>query len=228
MINLNSLATAIALIILVSACDFSERNTNLLEKSDNIGLQTEDLDYIKNTKSSINLEQVEEDNLIRTEVEPNYIHIPSYQTFKSINLPEISLEKITIYFYQNLNSEKVIEKEFIEDDNRFRGHVIFNDGTTFKYDLQKNKNNFKADVFQYDGNFEMSQGFSEFQKSNIYKMLEISGSEDPHQFFKELLNSPEITSYVGCTIKQKKILHGTIELAYCKEDDVTILSLYNP
>lgn len=59
-------------------------------------------------------------------------------------------------------------------------------------------------------------------------MLEISGVDNPDQFLQQLLASPKITKYTGCTVQLKPVEYGVIDLTSCEDDDATVLALYNP
>lgn len=121
-----------------------------------------------------------------------------------------------------------LKKKIDENDNFFSGHVEYNNDTSIIYFFDKEQERYLGEKFVLSGNYELSKNFSKFHKGIIYKMLEVSGAKNPKNFFQELLDSPKIIKYEGCTVQQKQVEYGIIDLTSCIDNDMTVLSLYNP
>ena len=59
-------------------------------------------------------------------------------------------------------------------------------------------------------------------------MLQVNGVENPQLFFQELTASPKITKFTGCVVQQKQSKYSVIDLTFCEDDVISILTSYNP
>lgn len=213
------------LILLLTSCDAISHDVQGSEQ-----LQVVDDTEKENigVKASVKKDDVEVESYTSSEWEPRMIKAPISQIHKRFDLPESSIQKIKIYFYNDIDANNNVEKKLDESDYVFEGYVSYADSTLLNYSFEKEANNYLGINFYLAGDYRLNKNFTISQKDIIYKMLEVSGAENPKQFFQELLDSPEITKYTGCTVQLKEVKYGVIDLTSCKEDDATIIALYNP
>lgn len=218
--------TLSVLLISCNACSTDIQNT---EQKQDINSSIQDIDNkaIKKEAST----EVKEDTMVLeslVEWEPRMIRTPTSAPHKDFYLPDSNVQKIKPYLYNDIDINRIKEKYLDENNYIFRGYVQYFDNTTIDYSFKKDKSGYSGTEFYLAGNYELSIAFSEFNKNIIYKMLEISGAENPKVFFQELVDSPKITKYTGCTVQLKEVKYGVIDLTSCKEDDATVIALYNP
>lgn len=159
--------------------------------------------------------------------EPRRTSTPASQSYDSYYLPETNIKKIKTYFYDNIADNEVIEKRINEDDYYFSGYVEFNDNTSITYYFDKEKGSYFSERFYLAIENETNATFNDFHKNIIYKMLEVNGVENPELFFQELTASPKITKFTGCIVQQKQSKYSIIDLTFCEDDDINILTSYN-
>lgn len=214
----------------------------LMTSCDNTSTDIKDMEHGKTDNKisqNIKIEETEKEKLVDTketanqnesygEIVPYFMRAPSYRAYRSIDLPESNLRKVKSYFYNNVDSKMIKDKDFSEDGHGFNGTVDYVNNTSIRYSFKKEKSNVVADILSFNSTFRINNNFSESDKDNIYKILEISGVQNPEQFFQQLITSIKITEYSECIVQQKRAKYGMIELTACEADDVTILNLYNP
>ena len=207
--------------------------------ADSTNRSTEQGYKLDNALSSIETEEIEKEVLVETneyisdtesdiEWQPYMLSTPAIQARERFKLPASEVQKIKKYFYNNIETDEVQGKQLDESDYDFYGLVQYDDNTILNYSFDKEKGEYLGKRFALGGSYALSKKFTDSNKDIVYKMLDVSGVKNPKVFFKELLDSPKITEYEGCTVQQKKAKYGMIELTSCELDDATALSLYNP
>lgn len=220
--------TVLLLSTLSVACDIKSIDKDSSFKHQNDEQDTHDLNHNKDVKSKLSeVDEVQIDT-VSSEWEPRVIQTPVGQQHKSFLMPKENIEKIKSYFYNTVDAKQVKEKQLEENDYILYGYIRYLDDTVLEYDFRKGDREYSGHRFGFGGNYKTNEDFSEFNKHIIYKMLDASGIDSPQVFFQELINSPKITKYKGCTVQLKKAKYGMIDLTSCKEDNLTSLSLYNP
>lgn len=215
--------------MVLTSCDALTTNSQNTKNNEEIDISTQkkDINNIqKDTLVVIKEDVLHSENSI--DWEPRIIKTPVSQPRKNFYFPESNIQEIKDYFYNDVDTSKVKEKYLDENNYIFRGYVQYTDNVVFDYSFIKDKDGYFGKTYTLTSNYKESKNFNDFQKSLIYKVLEISEVDDPQKFFQELLESPEITKYTGCTVQLKKAKYGIIDLTSCKEDDATVLALYNP
>ncbi|MBE0443533.1 MULTISPECIES: hypothetical protein [unclassified Psychrobacter] len=215
------------LSILLISCDAFSTNDNTKDEN------TDNLKHI------IEEEKIKEDALrvIEADIvisepsvdwEPRIIKTPVSQPHKPFYFPESRAQEIKNYLYREIDSNLIKGKQLDENKYLFRGYIQYIDGIDFDYSFIKDTEGYFGKTYTLSSDYKSNEEFSKLHMNLIYKMLEISSIENPQQFFQELINSPKITKYTGCTVQLKQAKYGVIDLTSCEEDDATVLALYNP
>lgn len=226
--SLSLLLNVPILVLLLTSCDVTSTNVQSTEQLQAVDNTVHNNEEAISIRASVKKDNVKVEDYPSPEWEPRIIKTPVSQPHKPFCLPTSNAKKIRAYFYNNIDINRVKEKKIDESDNFFSGHVLYNNDTSIIYFFDKEQERYLGEKFVLSGNYVLSKSFSEFHKDIIYKMLEVSGAENPKQFFQELIDSSEITEYEGCTVQQKQAKYGMIDLTSCIDDDMTVLSLYNP
>lgn len=192
-------------------------NTNNLETKEDLPIEA-------------HLEEIGDEPL--DDWEPRITSTPAKQPHQPFYLPKSNIEKIKTYFYSDVITNESTIKSLIDNDVILEGYVSNSDGTILSYAFQKEDEKYIGKEFYLAGDYQLRQKLTSTYKDTVYKMLEISGTDNPEQFLQELLASPKITKYTGCIVQQKPVKYGVIDLTSCEEDNgtvlATVLSLYNP
>ena len=161
---------------------------------------------------------------------PNYLEVPSYQHHKLLDISSNAKEHLSAFLLKNLNPNIVEIKEIIEpsesNDNLAQGTIVFNDGY-LAYTLPSPNESYKNSLIRYTSN-NSTQPFTKFENEMLYKIITISGAQNPEKFLQELISSKKNYDYKGCYIQQENSKLGVIELAVCETDNKKFLTLYNP
>ena len=160
--------------------------------------------------------------------EPRVTSTPAKQSQTRFSLPQLNTEKLKTSFYDDMQVEKIEGENINEDLNSFYGLVQYSDNTFIHYSFEKEKDQYFGKLFYVAVPQKPTEAFSNFQKNIIYKMIDVSGADNPPQFFQELLDSPKIINYTECVVQQKQSKYVMVEMIFCEDDDRTDISLYNP
>lgn len=213
--------------ILLISCD-ALSTTNNTEDENTVNLKH----IVEKEKTKKDALRVIEADIITSEPsvdwEPRIIKTPVSQPHRPFYFPEPRAQEIKNYLYKEIDSNLIKRKQLDENNYLFRGYIQYIDGIDFDYSFIKNEEGYFGKTYTLSSDYKANGEFSELHMNLIYKMLEISSIENPQQFFQELINSPKITKYTGCTVQLKKAKYGVIDLTSCEEDDATVLALYNP
>ncbi|MFZ2554748.1 hypothetical protein [Psychrobacter urativorans] len=217
--------------ILMVACNADStdiQNIKQKQTTDSVLLSKED-DEIKaeNSTETTEIEDVT-GPYISSDWEPRRTSTPASQSHYSYHLPEPNIRKIKAYFYDNIADNEVIEKRINEDDYYFSGYVEYNDNISITYYFDKDKGSYFSERFYLAIKDNRDATLNDFQKNIVYKMLQVNGVENPQLFFQELTASPKITKFTGCVVQQKQSKYSVIDLTFCEDDVISILTSYNP
>lgn len=163
-----------------------------------------------------------------TDPVPFITKTPAKQAREPFFLPEENVKKIRNFFNKNQNKKQIKNKQFEETAYGFFSVIQYYDDTILDYSLDKVNNEYFVKVSNLRGNYQPHESFNNIHKDAVYKMLEISGADDPEVFFQELISNPKITKYKGCIVQQKQSKYAMVDLTSCEFDNRTDLSLYNP
>lgn len=172
------------------------------------------------------IDEIEND--FSVDLEPRITSTPAKQSQTRFSLPQLNTEKLKTSFYDDMQVEKIEGENINEDLNSFYGLVQYSDDTFIHYSFEKEKDQYFGKLFYVAVPQKFTEAFSDFQKNIIYKMIDVSGADNPPQFFQELLDSPKITKYTECVVQQKQSKYVMVEMTFCEDDDRTDISLYNP
>ena len=159
-----------------------------------------------------------------TDWAPLITNTPAKQVHKPFFLPQKNVSKLKDFFYGNKNYINIKDKSFFENQHIFYGYVDYLNGISISYSFNKENNKYFSESFLMRGEYEQINNSHE---DIIYKILDISGANDPELFFQELISSPKITKYKGCIVQQKQSKYAMVDLTSCEFDNRTDLSLYN-
>ncbi|MGP9600891.1 MULTISPECIES: hypothetical protein [unclassified Psychrobacter] len=213
---------------LLFACDASSSDTPTLDSSE---VAQHDIKPDK---------QISTESITTLEIEPQqqWVNAPDWRPFitdtpakqarKPFSLPKENISKLKEFFHENTNAIEIQDEGFFENEHIFNGDIKYSNGTSIMYTFNKKNNNYFNELFLMYGEYKPNESFSPADKDIIYKILEISGADNPEDFFQELINSPQITKYEGCTVQQKQSKYAMVDLTSCEFDNRTDLSLYNP
>lgn len=161
---------------------------------------------------------------------PNYLEAPSYRQHKLLDVPLNTKKQLSAFFLKNFNANVVEVKDIIEPSesnyNLAQGTIIFNDGY-LAYTLPSPNESYKNSLIRYTSN-NSKQKFTDFENEMLYRIISISGEENPQKFLQELVASKKNHDYKGCYIQQKESKLSIVELAVCDSDNKKFLTLYNP
>lgn len=214
---------------ILASCDTASTAIKKIDSDQNINnasLSTEDQKI--NEDKIIEAEEAQIDLDYPVDWEPKITSTPAKQPHKSLYLPKSNIQKIKTYFYDDIDIDNVKEKKLDEDEYFFSGHVIYIDNSSIIYYFDKDNNEYSSERLNLNIRQKPIKDFNDFHKDTIYKMLEVGGAENPKKFFEELVDSSEITKYEGCTVQQKQVKYGMVDITSCIDDDKTVLTIYNP
>ncbi|MBF0658377.1 hypothetical protein IPZ60_06455 [Psychrobacter sp. NG25] len=161
-----------------------------------------------------------------TDPTPFITRTPAKQAHKPFFLPEENVRKIRNSFSKNQNEKQIKNKQFDETEYGFFAVIQYYDDAILDYSLDKVNNKYFVKMSNLRGNYQPLEPFNNIHKDAVYKMLDISGADNPKVFFQELISSPKITKYKGCTVQQKQSKYAMVDLTSCEFDNRTDLSLY--
>ena len=161
-----------------------------------------------------------------TDPTPFITKTPAKQAYKPFFLPDKNVKKTKKLFHKDYNLNQINSKQFDETAYGFFVVIQYDDGTILDYSLDKVNNEYFVKRFTLAGKYQPHEPFNNIHKGVVYKILEISGADDPEVFFQELISSPKITKYKGCTVQQKQSKYAMVDLTSCEFDNRTDLSLY--
>ena len=177
--------------------------------------------------SSSNTEPQLQQDINTTDWAPLITKTPAKQPHEPFFLPEENIRKLKYFFHKNKNSVNVKDESFFENEHVFYGYIDYLNGTSISYLFNKENNKYFSESFLIRGEYKIIEQLDNSYKDILYKILDISGADNPEIFFQELVNSPKITKYKGCTIHQKQSKYAIVDLTSCEFDNRTDLSLYS-
>ncbi|MFZ2554747.1 hypothetical protein [Psychrobacter urativorans] len=123
LLNLQLTTPIFILILLLTSCDATPNDVQRSEQ-----LQVVDDTEKENigVKASVKKDDVEVESYPSSEWEPRMIKAPISQIHKRFDLPESNIQKIKIYFYNDIDANNNVEKNLDESDYVFEGYVIVN------------------------------------------------------------------------------------------------------
>ncbi|MBH0065007.1 hypothetical protein [Psychrobacter sp. SZ93C1] len=161
-----------------------------------------------------------------TDPTPFITKTPAKQVHEPFFLPDENVKKTKKLFHKDYNLNQINSKQFDETAYGFFVVIQYNDGTILDYSLDKVNNKYFVKRFTLAGKYQPHDPFNKLDEDIIYKILDISGADNPEVFFQELISSPKITKYKGCTVQQKQSKYAMVDLTSCEFDNRTDLSLY--
>ena len=161
-----------------------------------------------------------------TDPAPSITKTPAKQVHEPFFLPDENVKKTKKLFHKDYNLNQINSKQFDETAYGFFVVIQYNDGTILDYSLDKVNNKYFVKRFTLAGKYQPHDPFNKLDEDIIYKILDISGADNPEIFFQELINSPKITKYKDCIVQQKQSKYAMVDLTSCEFDNRTDLSLY--
>lgn len=161
-----------------------------------------------------------------TDPVPFITKTPAKQVHDPFFLPEENVKKLKYLSHRNNDAANVKDKSFFENEHVFYGYIDYLNGTSISYLFNKENDKYFSESFLMRGEYKLIKQLDSSYKDTIYKILDISGANDPEFFFQELISSPEITKYRGCIVQQKQSKYAMVDLTSCEFDNRTDLSLY--
>ena len=221
------LVLALVSIALLAACDATSSDSLTLDSGKAVK-STVTLDkqssaesvLVSNTKPHI------QQDINTTDWAPLITKTPAKQAHEPFFLPEENVKKIRNFFSKKQNEKQIKNKQFDETEYVFFAVMQYYDDTVLDYSLDKVNNKYFVKVSNLRSNYQPLEPFNNIHKDAVYKMLDISGADNPEIFYQELINSPIITKYKGCTVQQKQSKYAMVDLTSCEFDNRTDLSLY--
>ena len=221
------LALALVSIALLAACDATSSDSLTLD-SGKVIEPTVILDE-QNSAESISTSKTEpqiQQGFNTTDPAPFITRTPAKQVHEPFFLPDENVKKTKKLFHKDYNLNQINSKQFDETAYDFFVVIQYDDGTILDYSLDKVNNKYFVKRFTLAGKYQPHDPFNKLDEDIIYKILDISGADNPEIFFQELINSPKITKYKGCTVQQKQSKYAMVDLTSCEFDNRTDLSLY--
>lgn len=221
------LALTLVITVLFTACDPVSFDSVTLD-SDKAVKSTVTLDE-QNSAESISTSKTEpqiQQGFNTTDPAPFITKTPAKQAHEPFFLPDENVKKTKNLFHKDYNLNQINSKQFDETAYGFFVVIQYDDGTILDYSLDKVNNKYFVKRFTLAGNYQPHDPFNKLNKSIVYKILEISGADNPELFFQELISSPKITKYKGCIVQQKQSKYAMVDLTSCEFDNRTDLSLY--
>ena len=223
------LALTLVITALFSACDATSSDSLTLDSGKAIeSAVTLDEQNSAESVLSSNMEPQIQEDFNTTDWAPLITRTPAKQAHEPFFLPDENVKRLKKSFHRKTNSTKIQDDGFFENEHVFYGHIDYSSGISISYLFDKENNNYFNRSFLMRGNYKLNRQFNRIDKDIIYKILEISGADDPEIFFQELISSPKITKYKGCIVQQKQSKYAMVDLTSCEFDNRTDLSLYNP
>ena len=221
------LALTLVITALFAACDATSSDSLTLDSGKAIE-PTITLDKQNSAESVLvsNTEPHIQQDINTIDWAPLITKTPAKQAHEPFFLPEENVKKIRNFFSKNQNKKQIKNKQFDETAYGFFVVIQYDDGTILDYSLDKVNNKYFVKVSNLRGNYQPLEPFNNIHKDAVYKMLDISGADNPEVFFQELISSPKITKYKGCTVQQKQSKYAMVDLTSCEFDNRTDLSLY--
>lgn len=211
------------------ACDNKSAELKGIEQNQSTNNTVSNTDNVSTNQQypAIDGDIDEIENDFSVDWEPRVTSTPAKQSQTRFYLPQLNTEKLKTSFYDDMQVEKIEGENINEDFNSFYGLVQYSDDTFIHYSFEKEKDQYFGKLFYVAVPQKSTEAFSNFQKDIIYKMIDVSGADNPPQFFQELLDSPKITKYTECVVQQKQSKYVMVEMTFCEDDDRTDISLYN-
>ena len=219
----------LVVITLFAACDATSSDSVTLNSEEVIKpsvtlAEPKSAESISNPKSEPQIQQ----GFNTTDPVPFIIRTPAKQAREPFFLPDENVKETKNLFHKDYSLNQINSKQFDETAYGFFVVIQYDDGTILDYSLDKVNNKYFVKRFTLAGKYQPHEPFNNIHKDVVYKILEISGADDPEVFFQELISSPKITKYKGCTVQQKQSKYAMVDLTSCEFDNRTDLSLYNP
>ncbi|MBE0443332.1 MULTISPECIES: hypothetical protein [unclassified Psychrobacter] len=223
------LALTIVITTLLTACDATSSDSLTLDSGKAVK-STVTLDKQNSAESVLvsNTEPHIQQDINTTDWAPLITRTPAKQAHEPFFLPDENVKKTKKLFHKDYNLNQINSKQFDETAYGFFVVIQYDDGTILDYSLDKVNNKYFVKRFTLAGKYQPLDPFNKLNKAVVYQILEISGADNPEIFFQELINSPKITKYKGCTVQQKQSKYAMVGLTSCEFDNRTDLSLYNP
>ena len=221
------LALTLVITALFAACDATSSDSLTLD-SGKVIEPTVILDE-QNSAESISTSKTEpqiQQGFNTTDPAPFITKTPAKQVHEPFFLPDENVKKTKKLFHKDYNLNQINSKQFDETAYGFFVVIQYDDGTILDYSLDKVNNKYFVKRFTLAGKYQPHDPFNKLDEDIIYKILAISGADNPEIFFQELINSPKITKYKGCTVQQKQSKYAMVDLTSCEFDNRTDLSLY--
>ncbi|SLJ84067.1 hypothetical protein [Psychrobacter sp. DAB_AL43B] len=221
------LALTLVITTLLAACDATSSDSLTLD-SGKVIESAVTLDE-QNSAESVSLSKTEphiQQEFNTTDWAPHITKTPAKQAHEPFFLPDENVKKIRNFFNKNQNKKQIKNKQFEETAYGFFSVIQYYDDTILDYSLDKVNNKYFVKMSNLRGHYQPHEPFNNIHKDAVYKMLDISGADDPEIFFQELISSPKITKYKGCTVQQKQSKYAMVDLTSCEFDNRTDLSLY--
>ena len=221
------LALTLVITALFAACDATSSDSLTLD-SGKVIEPTVILDE-QNSAESISTSKTEpqiQQGFNTTDPAPFITKTPAKQVHEPFFLPDENVKKTKKLFHKDYNLNQINSKQFDETAYGFFVVIQYDDGTILDYSLDKVNNKYFVKRFTLAGKYQPHDPFNRLDEDIIYKILDISGADNPEIFYQELINSPIITKYKGCTVQQKQSKYAMVDLTSCEFDNRTDLSLY--
>ena len=223
------LTLTIMVTALFPACD-TTYSDSLITESDQVIESAIKLDEYNSAEhvSPSNTEPRIQQEVTTIDWAPLITRTPAKQAREPFFLPNENVKETKNLFHKDYNLNQINSKQFEETAYGFFVVIQYDDGTILDYSLDKVNNKYFVKRFTLAGKYQPHDPFKRLDEDIIYKILEISGADNPELFFQELISSPKITKYKGCTVQQKQSKYAMVDLTSCEFDNRTDLSLYNP
>ncbi|MGP9715857.1 hypothetical protein ACT3TI_14030, partial [Psychrobacter sp. AOP22-C1-22] len=221
------LALTLIVTALFTACDATSSDSLTLDSGKAIEL-TVTLNE-QNSAESLSTSKTEpqiQQSFNTTDPVPLITKTPAKQAHEPFFLPDENVKKTKNLFHKDYNLNQINSKQFDETAYGFFVVIQYDDGTVLDYSLDKVNNEYFVKRFTLASKYQPHDPFNKLNKYIVYKILDISGADNPEIFFQELINSPKITKYRGCTVQQKQSKYAMVDLTSCEFDNRTDLSLY--
>ena len=228
---MNTMKLALTLVItaLLTACDATSSDSLTLDSGKALK-STVQLDE-KNSAESVSSSDMEpqtQEDFNTKDWAPLITITPAKQAREPFFLPDENVKETKNLFHKDWNLNQINSKQFNETAYGFFVVIQYDDGTILDYSLDKVNKEYFVKRFTLAWKYQPHEPFNNIHKDVVYKILEISGADDPELFFQELISSPKITKYKGCIVQQKQSKYAMVDLTSCEFDNRTDLSLYNP
>lgn len=227
---MNTMKLALTLVItaLLTACDATSSDSLTLDSGKAIEpAVTLDEQSSARSVSTAKPEPQIQQGFNTTDPTPFITETPAKQAHEPFFLPDKNVKETKNLFHKDYSLNQINSKQFDETAYGFFVVIQYDDGTILDYSLDKVNNKYFVKRFTLAGKYQPHEPLNNIHKDTIYKILEISGADDPELFFQELISSPKITKYKGCTVQQKQSKYAMVDLTSCEFDNRTDLSLYN-